>query len=114
MPENRSLSPDGRYAVQVDVWEAFNTHWVESPRIVEAASGALVFAFGDSNWSLDGCRWPEPAVVEFRLRKYPGSHVPSQIAARIDCANGTGGVADGPQVPFATLEAALDAALTWR
>lgn len=114
MSEARSLSPDGRYAVQVDAWEAFNTHWVESPRIVELADGAVVFAFADSHWSLDECRWVEADVVEWVLRKYPGNHTPSQLVARIDCVSRTAGIGAGPQEPLDAFEAALDAQLTWR
>jgi len=33
MPEPKSVSPDGRYAIDVEVWEARNSLWVESPTL---------------------------------------------------------------------------------
>jgi len=114
MSDTRLQSPDGRYAVQVDAWEAFNSHWVESPRIVEVATGNVVFVFKDDRWSLDHSRWLGLDVVEFALRKYPGNHEPSEVVAWIDCEHRVAGGENAPGVPFEAFEVALDAMLTWR
>ncbi len=110
---DRQLSPDGRFAIEITAWEARMSHWIETPRIVDARTGAVVFAFESGSWSLDRATWTTAQVVSLLLRKYPGNHTPVDIACEIDCAARTATVA-GSAVPLAELERRLDACLQWR
>ncbi len=109
----RQTSPDGRFAIEIAAWEARMSHWIETPRVVDAQSGTVVFAFENGNWSLDRASWTAPHVVMFRLRKYPGNHTPVDVTCEIDCVAHTA-TAGGAAVPLAELERHLDALLQWR
>lgn len=109
-PGSRYPSPDGRWLVRTAAWEARMSHWIESPEIVEAASGARLLAFGDPNWSLDRARWTGPDRVELQLRRYPGNHLPPVLRVEIDCATRSATVL-GRTVALPALEGELDAAL---
>jgi len=106
-------SPTGRYAITLREHEAFNTHWVFTPDIVDQQTGETVFAFASTNWSMDGNQWRGDSVLELTLRKYPGNHRPADVSAIIDCEARTGAVGEGPAGPLDDLEARLDQALTW-
>lgn len=90
--------------------EAFNTHWVFTPTI-RRRDGTVLVAIEDTNWSLDTAAWSGDRLA-MTMRKYPGNHVPADIVVTIDCAAGTGEVAN-TTVPLAQLERAMDAALHW-
>lgn len=109
---DRRSSPDGRFTIEITAWEARMSHWIETPRLVDA-SGAVVFAFVSSSWSLDDATWTAPRVVRMTLRKYPGNHTPPQILCTIDCDARTATIGEAV-VPLAELEGHLDGSLQWR
>ena len=88
--------------------------WIETPTVLEKATGETLLAFKDGNWSLDAARWLSDSVVELTLRKYPGSHLPVNVIATLDCANRTARIAETELRSLAEVEFALDNALTWR
>lgn len=108
----RFLSPDGRLAVVTAPWEVRMSLWIETPSIVVSATNETLFAFRDACWSLNAAHWTAPERVSLRLRKYPGSHVPAEIPAEIDCSRKLARVGS-VEVPLSQLEQALDAQLSW-
>ena len=106
------LSPDGSFQITVEMYEAFNSHWVLIPTIEEIATAEVLLKL-DRGWSMDASTWVSDSVVELTLRKYPGNHSPADVVATVDCAARTGKVGQGEAVPLAELETNLNAALTW-
>ena len=89
------------------------SHWIETPAISDRLTGKDVFRFKNPNWSLDSAEWLGHSTVVLSLRKYPGNHRPTSVAATVDCLAGTAAI-DGKSVPsLRELERALDSALTW-
>jgi hypothetical protein len=109
--ELRSTSADGRFAVFVSSWEARMSLWVDTPSIVETASGQVIFAFKDINWSLDAIRWQSDSVVSLQLRKYPGNYKRDHFSIVIDLDNKSGVVEEVLISELAEVEAALEAQL---
>ena len=105
-------SPNGRWTIVLSSWEARMSLWIDSPSLVEVASNTAVFAFKDSNWSLDTAVWISDDVVEWRLRKYPGNHLPVDFEVQIDCARASARI-DERELPLVHLERALNAKLHW-
>lgn len=104
----KSTSPDGRYAIYIDMWEARMSHWIECPSLVDTRNGETLLRFCDSNWSMDRARWQGDAVVAMNLRKYPGDHRPASFEVVIDCAARTATVAGMPAAALGEVEAALE------
>ncbi|MDB5805008.1 MAG: hypothetical protein JWN73_2330 [Betaproteobacteria bacterium] len=104
----KSTSPDGRYAIYVDMLEARMSHWIECPSLVDTRSGETLLRFSDSNWSMDRARWNSDAVVPMDLRKYPGDHRPASFEVAIDCTARTATVAGTPAAALGEVEAALE------
>lgn len=107
-----SMSRSGRFQIDLDEREVFNTCWVGTPTIIDRADCGVVFSFADSHWSADAAAWDGDRVT-LTVRKYPGNHTPGDLRATVDCVARTGAVGDAPQAPLVELEAALEAALTW-
>jgi hypothetical protein len=101
-----------RFEVVISAWEARMSLWVETPSIVERASGQTLLSFEDGNWSLNSAHWIDDHRVELRLRKYPGAHHPSELRVSLDCIARTATL-DGRTLGFDGLERALEAALSW-
>jgi hypothetical protein len=108
-----AMSPSGRFQIELNEREVFNTCWVGTPTIIDRADRSVVLSFTDTFWSADAAAWNGDRVT-LTLRKYPGNHTPGDIQATIDCAARTAAVGDAPPTPIAGLEAALSAALTWQ
>ncbi|HUQ10122.1 MAG TPA: hypothetical protein VM146_07375 [Steroidobacteraceae bacterium] len=106
------LSPTGRFEVTFYDREVFNTHWVQTPTLVDKQTGEPLFAFKDTHWSVDERSWLDDAKVRFHLRKYPGNHDPGEIMVTLDCATRMASF-NGVVCGFDELEQRLDAALTW-
>jgi hypothetical protein len=109
--EIQSTSPNGRYQLQVDPWEARNTHWVLSPQLVDTESGHVLFKLTASVWSAESSTWESDVLVRIELRKYPGNQPRPSLAVRLNCAQETGSLDSDGAAPFEALEALLDAAL---
>lgn len=107
--EIQSTSPDDHYRVEVTPWDARNTQWVCSPRIVDTWQGSRVFQFEDARWSADQSVWLNPTTVELKLRKFPGDKTGRGVSVVIDCAGLVARLGDGSVVELSVLEAALDA-----
>jgi hypothetical protein len=107
------VSPTGMFEVSVSAWEARMSLWVESPAIVDTTSGKVLFSFQDGNWSLNAATWLSDAVVELRLRKYPGGHEPPEVILTIDCIAKTAQFQNEQLASLRDVEPALDQALTW-
>lgn len=107
--EIQSTSPDDHYRVEVTPWEARNTQWVCSPRIVDTWQGSCVFQFEDARWSADQSVWLTPTTVELKLRKFPGNKTGQGVCVVIDCAGLVARLGDGSVVELSVLEAAFDA-----
>ena len=86
MSEIQSVSPDGRYRIDAEPWEAGPSQWVYPPQIIDTRSGQCVFAFEDPRWSMDRAVWVSDTQVELTLRKYPGHATGEGVRASIDCA----------------------------
>ena len=109
---NGLLSPTGRYEVTFYDREVFNTHWVQTPTLVDRQSGETLFGFTDTRWSVDEREWLDDSVVRFHLRKYPGNHQPGEIIVTLDCA-ARAATFGGQACAFGHLEQRLEAALGW-
>ena len=112
--EIKSTSPDGRFQVRVEAWEARNSLWIESPAIYDARSEEIILKFQSEMWSLDKAEWKTGEVVDLTLRKYPGNHTPSQLLAAVNCQRQTAELRPLPAVSLAELERLLENQLTWK
>lgn len=113
-PKLKSASPGGRFQIRVNVWEASNSHWVESPEIWDVMACRPLYRFDFENWSVNRGDWTGRAQVMLVLRKYPGSHQPSHVLVLVDCDDLTACVPPSSAMPLAELEVFLNAQLTWR
>ena len=110
-PETKSISPTGRYMVQIFPWEVRMSHWIETPQLLDTHTNQRLIAFEDSNWSLDRADWQSNSVVKLSFRKYPGNHKPSIVDAIVDCQHDRATV-EGTEVEgLVNLEAALERAI---
>ena len=105
-------SPSGRFEVQVAPWEARMSLWVETPTVVDTATGRKLLAFADVRWSLDAADWTSDRVVELWLRKYPGGHTPSGVMVTVDCEAETARIGE-TTVPLREVERTLNESLSW-
>jgi hypothetical protein len=67
----RRVAPDGSLVVELDSVEWSNTHWVNSPRVIEVATGRVLLDL----WGTDWDAWPSfprRQAVRLRLRRYRG------------------------------------------
>jgi hypothetical protein len=112
--EVKSTSPDGRFQVRVETWEARNSLWVESPSIYNTRTEEVLLQLQSEMWSLDKAEWKTGEVVELTLRKYPGNHTPIQLEAAVDCENQTAQIQSLPAVPLKELEQLLESQLKWK
>lgn len=106
--EQQSRSADGRFELQVEPWEARNSHWVFSPQLRDLARGTVLFKPVASSWSADGATW-SGSEVRIVLRKYPGDQPRPCLVARVDCERGLAWVEDsGTHLALDQLEAELE------
>lgn len=67
------VSPDGRYALQVEGVEMRMSHWVMRATLWERAAQRLVLPIGDDLWSSEEIAWSaDSQVLTVGLRRYPG------------------------------------------
>jgi hypothetical protein len=111
--EIKSTSPDGRFQVTVEPWEARNSLWVESPTLRDTRRNEVLLRFESEMWSLASSEWQAAGCVQLTLRKYPGNHAPAQIVTAIDCIHRTAKVQSMEPVSLRDLEVLLERQLTW-
>lgn len=109
--EHQSCSIDGRFELQVEPWEARNTHWVLAPQIRDTINDRIVFKPLAHAWSFERSTW-EGAQVRIHLRKYPGDQRRPCLEAFVDCEREVGRVEGGELLPLSKLEAELDRLLS--
>ncbi|HLY54816.1 MAG TPA: hypothetical protein VKS60_04625 [Stellaceae bacterium] len=63
------LSPDGSIRVELASVEWSNTHWVNSPRVVEVATGRVLLDLWGTDWDADAS-FPLDRSVALDLRRY--------------------------------------------
>ncbi|GAB2830501.1 hypothetical protein GCM10027276_36460 [Comamonas piscis] len=110
--EHQSGSSDGRFELQVELWEARNTHWVLTPQLLDT-NGRILFKPVARAWSVESTTWTG-AHVRIRLRKYPGDQRRPCVEAFVDCEREMGSAEDGEEVPLSQLEAELERLLSKR
>jgi len=108
-----STSPDGRFQVQAEVWEARNSLWVYSPCIWDAELSLHILRFENEFWSVDNSAWLSERKVLLVLRKFPGNHRPEQLSVEIDCVAHVAMIPHASPAPLVGLESALNNAVTW-
>ena len=110
--EERGASPDGRFIVRVEPLEARASQWVDTPQLVDAATGLVLVQLADACWHLDSADWCVESVVVMRLRHFPDG-LPS-YEVRVDCGQLTALVDGGDPRPLAELEEMLETAARGR
>jgi hypothetical protein len=68
-PQNRHTAPDGTLRVDVESVEWFNTHWVNTPRVIELGSGRVLLDLWDTDWDA-AVSFPAPRCVRLGMRRY--------------------------------------------
>ena len=109
--ERQSGSADGRFELQVEAWEARNSHWVFAPQLRDTTNDKVLFKPEAPTWSADVSTWTG-SQVRIVLRKYPGDQRRPSLAALVDCEREVGRIEGGELVPLNKLEAELDLALS--
>jgi hypothetical protein len=112
LPTLRHISPDGTIRVDLAVLEWSNSHWVNSPRVIEIASGRVVLDLWATHW--DATVWfPDKQCVRLGFQRYQHGR---SLTAEIDLARGTYQIFSGanpedalPEAPLAGIASALQA-----
>lgn len=106
----RRIAPDGSMIVELQAVEWGNTHWVNSPRIVEVASKRVLLDLWGSDWDAV-VSFPRAGAVRMSMRRY---HEGGGLEAEIDLERGVYGIfeRDGAasEGPLAGVAKALEAA----
>ena len=68
-PGDRLTAPDGSILVELDWVEWFNSHWVRSPRVTEAATGRVLLDLWGTDWDAE-VAFPRDGAVLLGLRRY--------------------------------------------
>lgn len=68
-PRNRHTAPDGTLRVDVESVEWFNTHWVNTPRVIDLGSGQVLLDLWDTDWDAM-VSFPAPRCVRLGMRRY--------------------------------------------
>ena len=105
------LAPDGSLRVDLAAAEWSNTHWVNSPRVTEVATGRVLLDLWGADWDAE-VAFPQARCVDLDLRRY---RVGGRLQARIDAARERFTIHEptsGPAIhgPLAKIKPALEAA----
>ena len=114
LPDLKTTSPDGRFQIRVDQWEARNSLWVQSPEIWDTVENRALLRFESEQWSLDRSDWLSEARVVLTLRKYPGNHFPKDLEVTVDCQAKTATLHSLAVADLRNLEAVMEQQLLWR
>ncbi|WP_331692635.1 hypothetical protein [Pandoraea sputorum] len=102
-----SKSPDGKYDVRSDIWEASASQWVYTPSIVNTVTGEVIFQPSDERWSAEEAIWDSANEVTLMMRRFPGNHVPAPIFLRIDVCNKIASVNNSPGITLDQVDEAI-------
>jgi len=102
-------SPDGSIRVELVAVEWFNTHWVNSPRVIAVATGRVLLDLWNTDWDAV-VSFPADRRVAMDMRRYNGQ---GRFAVSMDTEQDCFEVvvdASGPPIvgPIAGLAAALE------
>lgn len=105
------LAPDGTIRVEIASVEWSNTHWVDSPRVREVATGRILLDLWNTDWDA-AVSFPGAGRVNLDLRRYNGA---GRFQAGIDLATGQFTLSEGSDSPptsgpIAELSSVLEAA----
>jgi hypothetical protein len=110
-PHYRHISPDGTIRIEIVAVEWGNSHWVNTPRVIDVASGRIVLDLWDRDWDAS-ISWPGDRRVALDFRRY---HFSGDLAIELDLANNRytitregGGGAPFPSGPLDEAEAAME------
>lgn len=81
----QEISPDGSIRVDLDVQEWSNSHWVNSPRVIETATGRVLLDLWGTDWDAT-VSFPSARKVYLFLRRYRRGGV---LAVDLDLARET-------------------------
>jgi hypothetical protein len=84
-PFYRRVAPDGTARVDLDTVEWSNSHWVNSPRVIDLADGRVVLDLWGSDWDA-AVSFPGERRVRLGFRRY---HQGASLAAEIDLSRDT-------------------------
>jgi len=107
-----SESPTGRYSISIAASSGRMSHEIDTPTLTDCQSGEVLVSFRDTNWSLDAADWLSDSVVKLTLRKYPGAHIPAQLAVVVDCLSKIADIGGTSVSVLAQLEQKLDQLLS--
>ena len=68
-PVGLRLAPDGSIRVDLVSVEWSNTHWVNTPRVIESASRRVLLDLWNTDWDAE-VSFPRPRAVALQLRRY--------------------------------------------
>ena len=91
-PFYRRVAPDGTVRVDLDSVEWSNSHWVNSPRVIDLADGHVVLDLWGSDWDAS-VSFPGERRVRLGFRRY---HQGASLAAEIDLARDTYSIVSEP------------------
>ena len=111
MENDRSTSPDGRFALELEFASGLMSHVIARPTLVATERHEVLLAFRDSRWSLDTHAWLGDSRVRMQLRKYPGAHEPDSIILDVDCVAREATIGDQHLASLGDVEPTLDSLL---
>jgi hypothetical protein len=82
---SRRIAPDGSLLVELEAVEWSNSHWVDTPRVTEIASGRVLLDLTGSDWDA-AVSFPAPRTVRLGFRRY---HHGGGLEAEIDIRDGS-------------------------
>ncbi len=111
-PNHRHISPDGTIRIDIAAVEWGNSHWVNTPRVIDIASGRVILDLWGTDWDA-GISWPGNRRVALDFRRY---HFSGDLTIELDLAQDRyaitrepGGIAPLPSGPLAEAADAMEA-----
>lgn len=82
-------SPDGQFVLNLSCNEVRMSHWICSPKLVEAATGRVLYEAGGT-FDASQIKWsPDSRELTFHLREYPGTRPGVNLRLRLDDGTAT-------------------------
>jgi hypothetical protein len=89
------LAPDGSVRVELAAVEWSNTHWVNSPKVIDIASDQVLLDLWNTDWDAE-VSFPYALTVALRLRRYRS---PGAFYVELDLANDSFALFDESEGP---------------